>query len=179
MCHLTKTAAIENATAIWEYDPTLDNSHVLGGSLDVIAAIQTLVIKIQVSGQHVEYFNTCQVQCDIATPLKIPLHSNVRWGTAYGMLDRAYHLCEVHLIFFSSFLHADLSFIGYWPFHHLSWSTLQPYHHYPSERLPVKHIWWSAFQLSDADWECVLDARNILAVCSHVQLLISQAKSIC
>jgi len=39
MCQITKTAAVENATAIWEYDPTLDDNHVLGGSLDVIVAI--------------------------------------------------------------------------------------------------------------------------------------------
>jgi len=39
----------ENATAIWEYDPTLEGNCVLGGSLDVIAAIWTLSIKVSVS----------------------------------------------------------------------------------------------------------------------------------
>jgi hypothetical protein len=39
-------AAIENATAIWEYDPTLPSNSVLGGFLDIIAAIRTLAIKV-------------------------------------------------------------------------------------------------------------------------------------
>src|ERR1700677_2432341 len=46
MSHITKIATIENATAIWEYDPSLDGNRVLGGSLDVIAAIRTLAIKV-------------------------------------------------------------------------------------------------------------------------------------
>jgi hypothetical protein len=46
MSHITKIAAVETATAIWEYDPTLENNRVLGGSLDVIAAIRTLAIKV-------------------------------------------------------------------------------------------------------------------------------------
>lgn len=46
MSHITKIAAVENATAIWEYDPTLKDNRVLGGSLDVISAIRTLTIKV-------------------------------------------------------------------------------------------------------------------------------------
>ena len=46
MGHITKIAAVENATAIWEYDPSLPGNRVLGGSLDVIAAIRTLAIKV-------------------------------------------------------------------------------------------------------------------------------------
>jgi hypothetical protein len=46
MGHITKIAAVENATAIWEYDPTHEDNHVLGGSFDVIAAIRTLAIKV-------------------------------------------------------------------------------------------------------------------------------------
>ena len=46
MGHITKIAAVENATAIWEYDPTQADNRVLGGSLDVIAAIRTLAIKV-------------------------------------------------------------------------------------------------------------------------------------
>lgn len=46
MSHITKIAAVENATAIWEYDPTLEDNRVLGGSLDVLAAIRTLAIKV-------------------------------------------------------------------------------------------------------------------------------------
>ena len=46
MKHITKIAAVETATAIWEYDPTLTDNRVLGGSLDVVAAIRTLAIKV-------------------------------------------------------------------------------------------------------------------------------------
>jgi hypothetical protein len=43
MDQITKVAAVETTTAIWEYDPTLNDNRVLGGSLDVIAAIRTLI----------------------------------------------------------------------------------------------------------------------------------------
>jgi len=43
---ITKIAVVENATAIWEYNPTRPDNRVLDGSLDVIAAIRTLAIKV-------------------------------------------------------------------------------------------------------------------------------------
>jgi hypothetical protein len=46
MAHITKIAAVETTTAIWEYDPSLPTNRVLNGSLDVIAAIRTLAIKV-------------------------------------------------------------------------------------------------------------------------------------
>lgn len=46
MGHITKIAVIENTNAIWEYDPELPDNRVLGGSLDVVAALRTLVIKV-------------------------------------------------------------------------------------------------------------------------------------
>jgi hypothetical protein len=46
MSHITRIAAVENATAIWEYDPALPGNRVLGGSLDVIASIRTIAIKV-------------------------------------------------------------------------------------------------------------------------------------
>jgi hypothetical protein len=46
MSHITRIPALENATAIWEYDPASPGNHVLGGSLDVIASIQTIAIKV-------------------------------------------------------------------------------------------------------------------------------------
>jgi hypothetical protein len=49
MSQITKIAAVENSTAIWEYDPTHADNCVLGGSLDVIAAIHTLAIKVRMS----------------------------------------------------------------------------------------------------------------------------------
>jgi hypothetical protein len=48
MDQITKIAAVENAMAIWEYDPTRPDNRVLEGSLDVIAAIRTLAIKASV-----------------------------------------------------------------------------------------------------------------------------------
>lgn len=44
MTHITKIAAIETANAIWEHD----RNHVLGGSLNVVAAICTLAIKVSI-----------------------------------------------------------------------------------------------------------------------------------
>ena len=114
MGHITKIAAVENATAIWEYDPTQPDNRVLGGSLDVIAAIRTLAIKvrllvssklhalshdiyaqIQASGQRIKYFHSMQIRCAVPEALKIPLHSNIRWGTAFKMLDQANKLRQV------------------------------------------------------------------------------------
>jgi hypothetical protein len=46
MAHITKLAAVETTTAIWEYDPSLPDNRMLNGSLDVIAAIRTLAIKV-------------------------------------------------------------------------------------------------------------------------------------
>ena len=46
MKNITKIAVVENTTSIWEYDPSRPDNRVLGGSLDVIAAIRTLAIKV-------------------------------------------------------------------------------------------------------------------------------------
>ena len=46
MSHITKIAIVENSNAIWEYDPALPGNRVLGGSLDVVAAIRTLAVKV-------------------------------------------------------------------------------------------------------------------------------------
>ena len=48
MKNITKIATVENATAIWEYDPTWPDICILGGSLDIIAAIHTLAIKVSI-----------------------------------------------------------------------------------------------------------------------------------
>jgi len=47
MGRITKIAAVENANAIWEYNPSLPNNRILGGSLDVIAAIRTIAVKVR------------------------------------------------------------------------------------------------------------------------------------
>jgi hypothetical protein len=49
MGHITKIAAVETSTAIWEYDPSLIDNQVLRGSSDVIAVIQTFTIKVTFS----------------------------------------------------------------------------------------------------------------------------------
>ncbi|KAF8230233.1 hypothetical protein L208DRAFT_1123454, partial [Tricholoma matsutake] len=77
MAHITKIAAVEMATAIWEYDPEMPANRVFSRSLDVIATIRTLAIKIQSSGPHIECFQKLQLECNILHPHKIPLHSNV------------------------------------------------------------------------------------------------------
>lgn len=46
MERITKIAVVENATTIWEYDPSREDNRILGSSLDVIAAIRTLAIKV-------------------------------------------------------------------------------------------------------------------------------------
>jgi len=46
MANITKIAVVENTNAIWEYDPDLPGNRVLGGSLDVVAALRTLVVKV-------------------------------------------------------------------------------------------------------------------------------------
>ena len=58
MKHITKIAVVENATAIWEYDPSLEGNRVLGGSLDVIAAIRTLAIKVRTQILNIFLFTT-------------------------------------------------------------------------------------------------------------------------
>lgn len=79
MSSITKIAAAETSAAIWEYDPTLPSNHVLSGSLDVIAAIRTLAVKIQASDQRISYFERLQTECGITKPLTIPL-STARSG---------------------------------------------------------------------------------------------------
>jgi hypothetical protein len=44
--HITKIAAVETTTAIWECDPKLTDNRLLNSSLDIIVAIRTLAIKV-------------------------------------------------------------------------------------------------------------------------------------
>ena len=125
---ITKIAVVENATAIWEYNPSLEGNRVLGGLLDAIAAIRTLAIKvcikiihrshllpfrdkIQASGQRIEYFESTQLRCGLEVPLKIPLHSNIRWGTAFKMLDQSHKLRQVSNQILSSFSYLQVDVI--------------------------------------------------------------------
>jgi len=72
MSHIMKIAAVENLTAIWEYDPTCSNNCVLGGSLDVIATIHMLSIKVKMF-QCLKFTFTHQTN-------NVPLDSGI-WAT--------------------------------------------------------------------------------------------------
>ena len=58
MSHIIKIAIIENSNAIWKYDPKLPGNHVLGGSLDVVAAICTLAIKVCTTSNIYAYLHS-------------------------------------------------------------------------------------------------------------------------
>lgn len=45
MSAVTNISAVETATTIWEFDPSLSDNR-LGGTLDVVAAVRTLAIKV-------------------------------------------------------------------------------------------------------------------------------------
>lgn len=101
---ITKKAALETTQAIWEYDPSDLNNRVLGGSLDVIAALCTLATKIQASGQRIQEFHKIQKECGIETPLSLILHGNTRWGSAYGMVERGIKLSKVFCTFIGTMI---------------------------------------------------------------------------
>ena len=56
MSEITQIDHITTTTAIWEFNPVLPTNCILDGSLDVVATIHTLAIKIQASGQRIAYF---------------------------------------------------------------------------------------------------------------------------
>ena len=90
MAHLTKIAAIEMITAIWEFNPSLPNNRVLGNSLDVVATIRTLAIKVS---DHVQRYPTY-------TKLNKIYVDSVH-GTTYRILrdpsgEMRYRLCSLH-----------------------------------------------------------------------------------
>jgi hypothetical protein len=156
MGHITKIAAVETTTAIWEYDPDLPGNQVLGGSLDIIAAIRTLAVKIQCSGQRIEYFKKLQIESGIATPFVIPLHSNIRWGSAYKMLNRAYCVRQAVQLFIAA---ADELFGPITVLH--------------CNGRVFKKIPWSAFKIIELDWVRVLDVKLILEDSNHIQKYFS------
>ncbi|KAF5382025.1 hypothetical protein D9615_004467 [Tricholomella constricta] len=153
MSHITRIAALETASAIWEYDPSDPDNRVLGGSLDVIATIRTLAIKLQSSGQRIQYFEELQLKCneDLKAPLKIPLHSNTRWGSAYKMLERAYMLRAAINLFV---MNAD--------------SLYGPITTIRQNGSVQKKLAWRAFALNAEDWERVKDAMVLLADSNRV-----------
>ena len=80
MAEITWIDHIAITTAIWEFNPMLLSNCVMNNSLDVVAAICTLAIKIQASGQWIAYFEWLQRECSISPLLAIPLQNNTCWG---------------------------------------------------------------------------------------------------
>ncbi|KAN0081296.1 hypothetical protein V8E55_008920 [Tylopilus felleus] len=150
---VTKISNVDTTTNIWEFDPTLPQNRMLNDSLDVITTIRTLAIKMQCSGQQIEYFETLQVKCGINPPLSIPLHSNVRWGTADGMLSRAHELHQPINMFINS---ADEL---YGPI-----TTVR-------NNGRAKRIPWTNFTLLTRDWERVHDTRSVISDANNIQQL--------
>lgn len=162
---------VETTTAIWEFDPTLPQNWVLGGLLDIVATIWTLAIKIQASGQCITYFKHLQNECGMDIALKIPLHSNIQWGTADGMLAQSYDLWTVCLT-----LALDPN---------KDWSEIQPINLFISladelfgsitsiQQLgqPIKHTLWTAFTIKAPDWEHVNDMQTIVSNTNSIQHL--------
>ena len=156
MSVVTHIASVETTSAIWEFDPSLPRNRILDGSLDVVSAVRTLAVKIQASGQRIAYFERLQAECGIAIPLSIPLHSNVRWGTADGMLGRAYRLRQPINLFINS---ADELF--------------GPITTIRRAGLPAKQIPWTTFSFKASDWERVNDIRTIVADANNIQQYFS------
>ena len=118
------------------------------------------------SGQQIELFKKLQIECGITDPLKIPLHSNVRWGTAYNMLSRSYKLRQVRVSHcFSCVL--QLTSVHLQPINLFIATTDQRYGPITTIRRDgkiVKHIPWMAFSMSEVDWARAKEVAEILAV---------------
>ncbi|KAI9512981.1 hypothetical protein F5148DRAFT_1279248 [Russula earlei] len=54
-----------------------------------------VAVKIQASGQQIEYFKKLQLQCKITDPLQIPLYRNIQWGSVHSMLNHSYKLQQI------------------------------------------------------------------------------------
>lgn len=164
MTQIMKKAAFETSQAIWEYNPSDPDSRVLGGSLDVIAALRTLSTKIQASGQRILEFRKIQIEVGIINPLSLILHGNTRWGSVYGMVDHGIKLAKVcHLILFLTislfcYVQAINRFIQVADVLFGSITIIR------KNGKIEKKIPWSAFTFSDNDWMCVKDCRSILKV---------------
>lgn len=112
-----------------------------------------------------------QIQCKIDEPLKIPLHSNIRWGSAHGMLERSYHLRQVsHASHFQRYLLRSTFLKSINLFLASADGLFGPITTVRMNGRITKKIPWSAFQLSDEDWERVKDVKDILVVCHLLSL---------
>ena len=117
-------------------------------------------------GQRIEYFEKLQIQSKITDPLKIPLHSNIRWGSAYLMLDHSYKLRQVSWqCLVSMDIGTDMIMrIANQSFLKSADALYGPITTIRRNGRIKKKISWVAFMLTDRDWECVKDACDLLKV---------------
>ncbi|KAG6904864.1 hypothetical protein DXG01_006651, partial [Tephrocybe rancida] len=159
MGHITKIKAIDTTSAIWDYSPGDHENRVLNGWLDVITTIQTLSIKLQSSGQCIQYFKGLQVECGMENPLKLTLHNNTRWGSAFSMLERVLTLRAAINLFV---VQADQL---YGPI------TTQQTNGRVTRKIPC-----TDFALNNADWKRVEEAKTIIADLNRVLHYFSAEK---
>ncbi|GLB43837.1 hypothetical protein LshimejAT787_1500210 [Lyophyllum shimeji] len=115
---------------------------------------------INSSSQQIEQFEKIQTdQCKLDVALKFKLHGNTRWGSAHGMLDRAFKLRQAIDLFIST---ADQL---YGPI-----TTIR------QNGMILKKIPWSAFALTPSDWERVAEAQDILADSDSIQQYFSSER---
>lgn len=122
------------------------------------------IVQIQASGQRIQKFESLQIECGATTTLKITLHNNTRWGTAFGMLDRAHKLQVVSTYHRTVVLKLIQSLKPINLFISSADQLYGPITTLRRDGRVVKKVPWSAFALSDADWARVVDAKMILAV---------------
>src|SRR5271168_2723730 len=102
MNHITKLAAVETSTAIWEYDPSLPDNRVLNGSLDIIAAIRTIAIKV----------------CFFFKRLQCSLNSIIHRFSHLVNTSKNFKGCKLNVAFMThSKFHFTAMFGGYCPSH--------------------------------------------------------------
>lgn len=111
---------------------------------------------MQASDQRIQYFHQLQRECDIAKPLSIVLHGNMRWGTASGMTRRGFQLQKPIARFIKN---ADERF--------------GPITIIRKEGKIVKKIPWTAFDLTTDDWNRIEACAEILEDANNIQQLFS------
>ena len=100
--------------------------------------------------------------------MKIPLHSNICWGMAYGMLACCYDLRIV------------CSFYHYYQLAKLQKQPINLFISLADELFglitsirhtggTVKHIPWTAFSFKAPDWECVNDMCTLVSCANDIQ----------
>ncbi|KAM5541078.1 hypothetical protein V8D89_005389 [Ganoderma adspersum] len=159
MGQITQVAIAENKQAIWDYNPN-DPHSLVNGSIDLIAVIHTLIVKIQVSGQWKQAFEELQIDGTRPLPLALIVHNNTHWGSGFGMTKRVFDLRkEVD----SFILTANVCF--------------GPIMTIKKKRQLMKHIPWGAFLLTESNWKCVKlcseileDADRYYQVCSTTRV---------